>query len=132
MPNTEWPGLPNYAGPTKGWFTLLHHEGPHFEFSHNVLERIDYIDMRKPEHEREIRLRHIRFVSVDTPQALAEYKRVQAPAWAEYKRVQGQALAEYERVRGQAWAALDAEINRIIPDCRWNGRALVFGEEANA
>ena len=25
--NTRYPGKPDYTGPTKGLFTLLHHEG---------------------------------------------------------------------------------------------------------
>ena len=36
--------------------------------------------------------------------ALAEYKRVTAPAWAEYERVRATAWAEYERVRATALA----------------------------
>ena len=38
------------------------------------------------------------------PSALAEYERVEAPAWSEYERVKAPALAEYERVKGSAWA----------------------------
>jgi hypothetical protein len=39
-----------------------------------------------------------------TPEALAEYERVEAQAWAEYERVEALALAEYERVRALAFA----------------------------
>ena len=39
-----------------------------------------------------------------TALALAEYKRVAAPARAEYERVTAPALAEYKRVRDSAWA----------------------------
>jgi hypothetical protein len=124
--NTEWPGLPDYTGPKTGWFTLLHHEGPHYEFSHDVAERIDYINEHKPAHERPIRLRHIRFVSEDAPPALAEYERVTATALAEYERVRAPAWAEYERVTATARERLDAEIRALIPDCRWNGATLVF------
>ena len=128
--NDRFPGLPDYVGPTKGWFTLLHHEGPLYEVSVDVTERFDYINRHKPAHEVAIRLRHIVFVSVDVPPALAEYERVTGPALAEYERVKGQALAEYERVTGQALAAMDAEINSLIPDSRWNGETLVFSEQS--
>src|SRR5437899_3360443 len=107
MSNERFPGLPDYSGPTKGWFTLLHHQGPHFEYSDDVTERIDYINANKPGNEIAIRLRHIVFVSAEKPAAWAEYQRVEAPA-----------LAEYQRVTAQALAVLDAELQRLIPDCR--------------
>ena len=34
---------------------------------------------------------------------LAEYQRIEGPAWAEYQRIRGPALAEYERIRGPAF-----------------------------
>ena len=39
-----------------------------------------------------------------SPDALAEYERVTAPAWAEYKRVKASAWAEYKRVKAAAFA----------------------------
>ena len=64
-------------GPHTGWFTLLHHEGPALEKSHNVIERLDFILKEKPEHERLCRL--INIVHVPQP-ALDEYKKVTQPA----------------------------------------------------
>ena len=48
--NTDRPGLPNYTGPTKGYFTCVHHEVL-FEYSHDINERLDYVDSEKPKHE---------------------------------------------------------------------------------
>ena len=62
LPNTLFPGLPDYIGPEKGLFTLLHHEGPLAEWSDDVLERIDYINKHKPKDEIDIRLRHIVYI----------------------------------------------------------------------
>src|SRR3990167_6084522 len=59
MKNKLYPGKPNYTGPTKGWFTLLHHEGPLLEWSDNVMERIDFIRREKAKSEIPVRLRHI-------------------------------------------------------------------------
>ena len=59
--NKLYPGLPDYTGPTKGMFTLLHHEGPLLEWSDNVMKRVKYIREHKAQSERDIRLRHIVF-----------------------------------------------------------------------
>ena len=48
-----------------------------------------------------------------TPTGLAEYQRVQAPAWAEYQRVQAPAWAEYERVLALAFGKLFSEQKHI-------------------
>ena len=56
------PGFPNYDGPQSGLFTLLHHEGPAVEWSDNVMERVEYIQIHKPEAEHKTRFRHIVYV----------------------------------------------------------------------
>jgi hypothetical protein len=53
--------------------------------------------------------------------ALAEYKKVHAPAWAEYKKVRALALAEYEKVRAPAWAEMITRLSKItgyVPDTK--------------
>ena len=35
--------------------------------------------------------------------ALAEYEKIEGPAWAEYEKIEGPAWAEYEKIKGQAW-----------------------------
>ena len=50
-------------GPHTGWFTLLHHEGPELEHSHNVIERLDFILAEKQESEWLTRLINIVWVN---------------------------------------------------------------------
>ena len=57
-PNTLYPGRPNYTGPTRGLFFLLHHDRL-IEHSRNVVERIKYIQDNKPSNEIETRLWHV-------------------------------------------------------------------------
>ena len=86
-------------GPHKGWFTLLHHEGPVLEESHDVIERLDFILKEKPEHERLTRL--INIVHVEQP-ALAEYEKVMQSACAECEKVTQSACAKHEKVTQSA------------------------------
>lgn len=53
--NTTHPGLPNYTGPNRGIFILLHHGDP-VELSRNVAERVEYINTSKEAHEQPERL----------------------------------------------------------------------------
>ena len=97
--NTKFPGLPDYQGPTEGDFSLLHHEEL-VEHSHDVMERIRYIDANKPASEVAIRRAHI--VHLDPAEVPAVLKRT----------------------------ALDDEIvayiRPLIKDWRWNGERLIF------
>ncbi len=58
-PNVLYPGLPDYTGEIKGWYTVLHHSEKIIEWSENVMERIDYIVKEKSHNEVETRLRQI-------------------------------------------------------------------------
>jgi len=106
-PNTLFPGLPNYTGPTVGFFALLHHSDL-FEWSHDVNERVSYVKDNKGWSEIPIRLAHMAHLpELDVPDiyaAWAKYKRIRQPAWAEYERIRQPALAEYERISQPAWA----------------------------
>ena len=100
--NTLFPGRPNYTGPTKGWFGLLHHDTL-AETSHNVNERVDYIKRNKRKREISIRLHNLIYLGgCDAADRLA-------PLDADYKSKR---------------AALDAEIlcyiREHIPDCAWD------------
>ena len=61
-PNTLFPGRPNYTGPTKGYFGLLHHDQL-FEWSDNVLERVAYVKKNKPIAEQAIRLHNMIYIN---------------------------------------------------------------------
>ena len=113
--NKLYPGKPDYTGPTKGMFTLLHHEGPLLERSDDVMERIKYINEQKPKHERAIRLRHIVFF----PQKL--WGKKCQKAYAERRK------ADAERRKADADKIL-AYLKKHVKDCKWNGSTLVFPE----
>ena len=132
--NILFPGRPNYTGPTKGWFGLLHHSVL-FETSHNVNERVDYIKRNKPKREIPIRLHNLIYlggcdaVAVNARAALdADYKSKLAALYADYKSMRAPLITDYKSKR----AALDAEIlcyiGKHIPDCAWdeNKKELQF------
>ena len=111
--NKLYPGLPNYTGPNKGYFTLLHHQGPKIEWSDDVMERVSFIKEEKAKHEVPIRLHHI----VHYPDKLipAKWKR----AYAEWQK----ARAEWEKADADKF---NAYIKKYVKDCRWNGSEIVF------
>ena len=138
------PGLPGYTGPKSGLFAVIHH-GELFEYSHDVFERLDYIDKKKPENERKTRRENILYLG-ECP-ALAEYDKAQAEyykalaecnkALAEYDKALAEyykALAEYYKAQAEydkAWATVDhaavlSYIRQHIPDFPWDGKQLVF------
>ena len=90
-------------GPHKGWFTLLHHEGPVLEYSHDVIERLNFILSSKPKKQKLVRL--INIVHVDEP------------ARAEYEKVMQSARAECEKVKQSAFKKLN-------PRTTWNGTTI--------
>src|ERR1035437_10124714 len=58
MTNKLFPGRPDYTGPTKGWFGLLHHDEL-VEHSWDVTERVRYVRNIKPTKEVGIRLHNM-------------------------------------------------------------------------
>src|SRR3990167_10564902 len=100
--NELFPGRPDYVGPTKGYFALLHHDLL-FEKSHDVMERVAYVKREKPSYEIPTRLHNMIYLPFMTDALYADY------------------MAKN--------AALDADIlsfvRQHIPDCAWNGRELV-------
>ena len=129
--NTLFPGLSNYIGPTLGWFTLLHHEGPLAEWSDNVLERIDYINKHKPKDEIDIRLRHIVYFPKGLfpkfDKAYLEYDKARSKyekACSEYDK----ARSKYKKASSKYDKKVLAYLKKHIPDCQWNGRELEFND----
>ena len=105
--NTLYPGRPNYTGPTRGFFFLLHHTQL-LEYSHDVVERVEYIQDNKPVNEVEVRLWHICLFPLEKlppeinkahaerEKALAEWEKAHAErekALAEW----GKACTEWEK-----------------------------------
>ena len=108
--NKLFPGRPNYTGPMKGWFGLLHHSVL-CEESHNVMERVEYVKNNKPEREIAIRLHNMIYISPAVCDVPAKCAPLDDDYWAKRD-------------------ALDAEIlsyiKKHIPDCAWNGEELDF------
>jgi len=102
--NTLYPGLPNYRGPTKGWYTLLHHSEKVIEWSDNVMERIDYIVNNKETHEVQIRLSHIVYLD---PKKFT-YENIDHS----YIRKNIQELTNY--------------LHAHVKKCKWDGVTLMF------
>jgi hypothetical protein len=136
--NRLYPGKPDYRGPKKGYFTLLHHGGPLLEWSDDVMERIAYIIAGKPERERAIRLQHIVFFpkklwGKKLQKAYAEWQK----AYAEWRKAAAEwqkAAAEWQKAaaeRQKAYAdKILAYLKKHVKDCRWNGTELVFNVAA--
>lgn len=68
------------------------------------MERIEYINTEKPEHERETRLRHIVYV----PEELVPVGLSKA----------GEAANKSKK--------LLAYLHTHVPDCKWNGTEIIF------
>ena len=89
--NKLFPGRPNYTGPTKGWFGLLHHSLL-YEESHDVMERVEYVKKHKPKNEVAVRLHNMIYIDhavCDAPakhDALyADYEAKRDALYADYK-----------------------------------------------
>ena len=131
--------------PPRGFFTLIHHDGPVIEWSDDITERRRVIDRNKPEHERATRHRCIQYIPESMIPALyaawAEYQLAKGPD-CDYELATGIAYAEYERVTGLAYATYKrvlmdrlndqtviSRILALIPDCPWNGATIFPLEE---
>jgi hypothetical protein len=65
--NLLFPGRPSYKGPSTGWFGLLHHDSL-FEYSFDVMQRVDYVAMYKPSLEIGVRLDNMVYIdALDSP-----------------------------------------------------------------
>ena len=60
--NDRFPGLPDYVGPTSGWFHAVHHSRNIIEWSDGINERVEYIRANKPPNEINIRLANLMYV----------------------------------------------------------------------
>src|SRR4030067_2214431 len=103
--NTRFPGRGDYTGPTTGWFGLLHHEVL-FEYSHNVMERVEYIVQHKPSHEVATRLHNLIWIDPKECRAVLDRKPLDDKYQADCKPLD---------------AAILAYIKKYVPDCAWNG-----------
>ena len=119
--NKSFPGRPNYTGPTKGWFGLIHHEML-CEPSDNVMERVAYVRREKPRKEVAIRLHNMIYLDPVLCPSIAN----RAPLYADYTVKRATLYADYTAKCATLDAEITAYIKSVIPDCAWDGKTLVF------
>jgi hypothetical protein len=150
-PNTLFPGRADYAGPTTGWFGLLHHDVL-CEESRDVMERVAYVQCKKPKHEVAVRLHNMIYLGEYSAKRAplndadywakrapldadyrakrdtldADYWAERAPLDADYRAKRDTLYADYRAKRAPLDADILAYIKTNIPDCAWNGTELVF------
>jgi len=114
--NTHHCGRPNYIGPTEGNFGFLHHDTA-WEYSHNVIERVDYVRRRKPAHEIQVRLDSMFWIDPESElgRAMAKGKSLYDDYWAKRKLLND----EIGKLFAAHWPT-------VVPDAPWDGQKLVF------
>jgi hypothetical protein len=122
-PNTIFPGRPDYTGPTKGTFGLLHHEVL-FEESHDVMERVAYVKKYKLPREVPTRLHNMIYLG----DCLAVAKR--APLDADYEAKLAPLDADYEAKRALLYADYDAKLAPLDADYEAKRTALYADYDA--
>src|SRR3990167_3522248 len=100
MPNLLFPGRPDYAGPTEGFFGLLHHDTL-CEPSRNVLERVAYVRENKSSSEIPVRLHNMIYLggckaAIESVAYQAGYKAKSASLYANYKAKSASLRADYK------------------------------------
>ena len=131
-PNLNRPGLPNYVGPKTGIFHALHHEVL-VEYSHDVMERVDYVRKNQPKSELAVRLNNMLYLPPDrfpeVYKAYAEWDKADAEwdkadaerdkAYAEWDK----ADAELDKAYAEATLRVLAYVREMIPDSAWDEAA---------
>src|SRR3990167_8325103 len=120
--NKLFPGRENYVGPTIGMFAFLHHETL-FEKSHNVMERVAYVQREKPKREVWIRLHNMMYLAPALCPAIAkraplyaDYKAKRAPLNADYGAKCDALYADYEAKRAALNADYGAKCDALYAD----------------
>ena len=124
-PNTLFPGRPDYTGPTTGYFGLLHHDRL-FEWSYNVLNRIDYVRNYKPKDDQAIRLWNMIYLDIpEVNKARNDYDTAYND-WYKAHNDHDKARKDWNKAWKDLKPLILAYIHKHIPDCPWNGIELVF------
>src|SRR5208337_3643632 len=127
--NTLFPGRPDYTGPTCGIFGFLHHKIL-CESSHDVMERIRYVESDKPDREIAVRLHNMIYLGGCEAAAKrapldADYEVKHARPYTDYRAKRVALDADYEAKCAPLDADILTYIKTHIPDCAWDGRELV-------
>jgi hypothetical protein len=113
--NLLFPGRLNYKGPTEGYFGLLHHDTL-FEYSANVLERVEYVKEEKPADEVLIRLHNMIYLPFINGTWWENYKNRNKQFTEKYKT----ATYNWKKKQKELGAGVLAFIKQHIPDCAWD------------
>ncbi len=134
--NILYPGRPNYTGPIKGLFGFIHHDMI-AELSHDVRERVAFIERNKPSNEIKHRLHCLVYLSprklpTELNKALrdcnkytkrcTEAKFLTNKIWGIYVKA-GQHLRSTLKRHQRETLSL---ITKLVPDHTWNGSKLVM------
>jgi hypothetical protein len=145
LDNIKFPGRPNYTGPKSGYFAFVHH-GVLFEKSHDIFERLTYVDNKKPANEIDVRRWNMMYLDpvlcptvAKRATLYADYAAKRALLCADYEAKRATLYADYlakcDTLDADYWAkrdTLDADIlayiRSEIPDCAWDEKlqSLVF------
>ena len=141
--NINRPGLPDYIGPARGWFALLHHDTL-YEWSNNVMERVNYVSKTKPVHEIAARLHNMLYLDLLLCPAVTKRKLLDDDYAAKRKLLNDDYAAKRKLLYDDYVARrkpLDDDhvakckllelkvlpyIKSEIPDCAWDGFELQF------
>ena len=137
MPNLLFPGRPDYAGPTEGFFGLLHHDTL-CEPSRNVLERVAHVRENKSSSEIPVRLHNMIYLggceaAIESVAYQADYEAKHAALYADYAAKHAPLYADYEAKHAALYADYEAKhalfdikilayIREHIPDCAWDAK----------
>ena len=123
--NHSYPGRPDYVGPKTGMFGLVHHDQL-FEWSPNIVERVEYLGNNKPAHELATRLHCL--VHLDL-RSEPWYDLWEALASGHYLVLNGErVLAEGNRLfsEGKELLAAGGELGDVGKSLRISGEKLVL------
>ena len=120
MPNLLFPGRPDYAGPTEGFFGLLHHDTL-CEPSRNVLERVAHVRENKSSSEIPVRLHNMIYLggceaAIESVAYQADYEAKHAALYADYAAKHAPLYADYEARRAPLYADYAAKHAPLYAD----------------
>ena len=112
-PNTHFPGLPDYIGPTSGVFGCVHHDTL-YEWSSDIMERVEYTKLFKPQSEQETRLRCLVYLDpTELPAELNKMLSGQGTMWTNWDKM----LSDWNKAQAE-WDKIWTEWNKAL--AKWN------------
>jgi len=104
-----------------------------FEYCHNYQERVDYINKKKPEHERKTRIKLFAMLTQEQIAMLPKEFVEERQKYDEVSQKYNEAMQKYDEARqkcneaSQKYKPQLEEIHKKICGCKeWDGTELVF------